>query len=61
MVQLRKLAAAVALATAGAMSAGAAHAQISGGVVKIGVMNDMSSLYADIGGPGSVEAARMAV
>ena len=32
MVQLRKLAAAVALATAGAMSAGAAHAQISGGV-----------------------------
>ena len=61
MVQLRKLAAAVALATAGAMSAGAAHAQISGGVVKIGVMNDMSSLYADIGGPGSVAAARMAV
>ena len=30
-------------------------------VVKIGVMNDMSSLYADIGGPGSVAAAKMAV
>src|SRR5215472_16764426 len=29
--------------------------------VKIGVLSDMSSLYADIGGPGSVEAARMAV
>jgi branched-chain amino acid transport system substrate-binding protein len=29
--------------------------------VKIGVMNDMSSLYADIGGPGSVTAAKMAV
>jgi branched-chain amino acid transport system substrate-binding protein len=28
--------------------------------VKIGVMSDMSSLYADIGGPGSVVAARMA-
>ncbi|HEY8555128.1 MAG TPA: ABC transporter substrate-binding protein [Burkholderiales bacterium] len=42
-------------------AAGAAQAQISGGVVKIGVMNDMSGLYADIGGPRSVEAARMAV
>jgi branched-chain amino acid transport system substrate-binding protein len=29
--------------------------------VKIGVLNDMSSLYADIGGPNSVIAARMAV
>jgi branched-chain amino acid transport system substrate-binding protein len=29
--------------------------------VKIGVLSDMSSLYADIGGPGSVAAARMAV
>jgi branched-chain amino acid transport system substrate-binding protein len=29
--------------------------------VKIGVLNDMSSLYADIGGPNSVVAARMAV
>jgi branched-chain amino acid transport system substrate-binding protein len=34
---------------------------ISGDKVKIGVMNDMSGLYADIGGPGSVEAARMAI
>ena len=29
--------------------------------VKIGVLSDMSGLYADIGGPGSVIAARMAV
>jgi branched-chain amino acid transport system substrate-binding protein len=29
--------------------------------VKIGVMNDMSSLYSDIGGQGSVVAAKMAV
>ncbi len=28
--------------------------------VKIGVMTDMSSLYSDINGPGSVEAAKMA-
>src|SRR5579864_3525164 len=30
-------------------------------VVKIGVLNDMSSLYADIGGPNSVVAVKMAV
>ncbi|MCW5610461.1 MAG: ABC transporter substrate-binding protein [Rubrivivax sp.] len=44
-----------------ALGAGAAQAQISDGVIKIGVMNDMSGLYADIAGPGSVTAARMAV
>src|ERR1700747_1251568 len=38
-----------------------ASAEISGDVVKIGVLNDMSGLYADIGGQGSVEAARMAI
>jgi branched-chain amino acid transport system substrate-binding protein len=38
-----------------------ASAEISGDVVKIGVLNDMSSLYADISGPGSVEATRMAI
>jgi branched-chain amino acid transport system substrate-binding protein len=34
---------------------------LSRNVVKIGVLTDMSGLYADIGGPGSVEAARMAI
>ncbi len=29
--------------------------------VKIGVMSDMSGLYADLGGPGSVAAAKLAV
>src|SRR6266436_9070190 len=29
--------------------------------IKIGVLNDMSSLYADIGGPNSVVAIKMAV
>jgi branched-chain amino acid transport system substrate-binding protein len=38
-----------------------AHAQISDGVIKIGVLNDQSSLYADLAGQGSVVAARMAV
>ena len=54
----RKLAIAAAVPMA---MATAAHAQISDGVIKIGVLSDMSSLYADIGGPGSVAAARMAV
>ncbi len=44
-----------------ACAAGAAQAQISDGVIKIGVLNDMSGLYADIAGPGSVVAAKMAV
>ncbi|MEK7371061.1 MAG: ABC transporter substrate-binding protein [candidate division NC10 bacterium] len=38
-----------------------AHAQISDGVIKIGVLNDQSGLYADLAGQGSVVAARMAV
>ena len=44
-----------------ALGCGTAQAQISDGVIKIGVMNDMSGLYADLTGPGSVVAARMAV
>ena len=41
---------------------GAARAQrVSDDVVKIGVLTDMSSLYADNAGPGSVAAAQMAI
>src|SRR3970040_1098669 len=43
------------------LAAGTAQAQISYGVIKIGVMNDMSGTYADLTGPGSVVAAQMAV
>ncbi|MBV9559230.1 MAG: ABC transporter substrate-binding protein [Bradyrhizobium sp.] len=42
------------------LSGSAAHAQVSDDIVKIGVLNDQSGLYADLGGPGSVTAARMA-
>ncbi len=45
---------------AAAAFAGPASAQ-SGTTVKIGVLTDMSSLYADITGPGSVIAAKMAI
>jgi len=53
----RKLLAAAVMA----LAAGAAHAQISGNVVKIGVLNDQSSLYADLSGQGSVVAVKMAI
>ena len=41
--------------------AGPAQAQTAGGGVKIGVINDQSSIYADLSGMGGVEAARMAI
>ena len=40
---------------------GAADAQISDNLVRIGVLGDLSVVYADFGGPGNVVAARMAV
>src|SRR5438045_2528732 len=46
-------------ALAATLACGSAQAQQVN--VKIGVMSDMSSLYADIGGPGSVAAAKLAV
>jgi len=49
----------VLLAATGAW-AQAKSGKISGGVVKIGVLDDMSGLYSDIGGKGEVVAAEMA-
>lgn len=37
------------------------NARISGDVIKIGILNDQSGPYADLAGPGSVEAARLAI
>jgi branched-chain amino acid transport system substrate-binding protein len=48
-------------AVALALGCAGAQAQYSDGVIKIGVMNDMSGTYADLSGQGSVIAARMAV
>ena len=50
----------LALAVAALMCAAAA-AQADDVSVKIGVLTDMSSLYSDIGGAGSVAAAKLAV
>jgi len=46
-------------ALAAVLACGGANAQQVD--VKIGVLSDMSSLYADIGGPGSVAAAKLAI
>src|SRR6202043_2590284 len=53
-----RLIATLALAAAASLASAAQAEDIT---VKIGVLNDMSSLYADIGGQGSVIAAKMAV
>jgi branched-chain amino acid transport system substrate-binding protein len=52
---------ALACLAACATFGGAAQAQISGDVIKIGIITDMSSVYADIDGIGGVEAIRMAI
>src|SRR3979490_2588018 len=39
---------------------GSVHAEISGNVVRIGVLNDIPGIFQDTNGMGSVEAARMA-
>ncbi len=46
-------------ALAAGLACGGANAQQVN--VKIGVLSDMSSLYSDIGGPGSVVAAKLAI
>jgi branched-chain amino acid transport system substrate-binding protein len=51
----------VGLAVAAAIGAGTAQAQITDNVIKIGVLSDMSGLYTDLSGAGSIVAARMAV
>jgi branched-chain amino acid transport system substrate-binding protein len=58
---MKSLAAVVAAGLVLAASGTAANAQISDDVVKIGVLTDMSSLYADATGKGSLAAVEMAV
>ena len=51
----------ILLLSAALMTGGSAACQTMDKNVKIGSLGDQSSLYADIGGPGSVIAAQMAV
>jgi branched-chain amino acid transport system substrate-binding protein len=58
MKHLLSLAAFAAMLATGSAQGPAQAQQID---VKIAVLSDMSSLYADLGGPGSVAAAKMAI
>lgn len=61
-MKFKLLAVAAAASIAGLpLSASAQQGKLSGDVVKIGVLTDMSGLYADYGGPGALAAARLAV
>ena len=61
-MKLKKLPAAITLAAAATLAAVTpAQAQFSGDVIRIGIITDMSSVYADIDGPGGVEVVKMAV
>lgn len=59
-LKLKKLSAACAIAAA-TLCTTSAQAQISGDVIKIGFITDLSGLYADIDGPAGAEAIRMAM
>ncbi len=50
-----------AIIMAAALASSTAYAQFTDGIIKIGVLSDMSSLYSDVGGAGSVAAAKLAV
>lgn len=52
---------ALALAAAAAFVTMPAQAQISGDVVKIGFITDLSGVYSDVDGNGGAEAIRMAI
>lgn len=43
------------------LRAAPAGAEISQGVIRVGLMTDMESVYADLGGQGAATAARMAI
>jgi branched-chain amino acid transport system substrate-binding protein len=51
----------LAVAATLGLTTGLAQAQISGDVVKIGFITDLSGVYSDIDGQGGVEAIKMAI
>jgi branched-chain amino acid transport system substrate-binding protein len=61
MFKLKSSLSACSLALAAVFATAPAHAQVSGDVIRIGFITDLSGLYADIDGPAGAEAIRMAV
>jgi branched-chain amino acid transport system substrate-binding protein len=51
----------LAIGIASLFTAGAANAQYTNNEIKLGVLSDMSSLYTDLAGAGSVVATKMAI
>jgi branched-chain amino acid transport system substrate-binding protein len=60
-VRAAAVAACIAALPGVGMAQGQSPAKISDGVVRLGFLLDMSGVYADVTGPGTVAAARMAV
>jgi branched-chain amino acid transport system substrate-binding protein len=61
MLRIARVAVCTFLAVAAAGALAQAKGKVSDGVVKIGVLTDMTGYYSDLAGAGSVLAARMAV
>ncbi len=61
MFKLKSIVPACSLALAAMFGSAPAQAQISGDVIRIGFITDLSGLYADIDGPAGAEAIRMAI
>jgi len=59
-MRLTRISTACVLAASTAMAV-PAQAQVSGDVIKIGFITDLSGLYADIDGPAGADAIRMAI
>jgi len=59
-MKLKKITVAVSIACLAAFGA-KVHAQVSGDVIRIGIITDMSGLYSDLDGQGGVEAIKLAV
>jgi branched-chain amino acid transport system substrate-binding protein len=60
-MKLHHITAVLALAGLGFSGLPAQAEGISGDVIRIGIITDMSGVYSDIDGPGGVEAIRMAI
>ncbi len=57
---MKRLVLAITLGAAVSAMASPARAQVSDGKIKIGVLSDLTGVYSDINGEGSVTAARLA-
>lgn len=55
-----KVSALIATATLASLTVALAQARLSDNVIRVGVLTDLSGVYSELSGPGSVKAAQMA-